>query len=210
MSAPLWDAATSTFAGMLTTADYINVIQYYWQNPDALDEIDRFRLCNLPDVQTALGIDPLETVAIHPEGSLYDACVLSLRSRAHRIPVIDVDDETQRPMIVSVLTQYRLLKFVAMNAKETEMLRRSIGDLGIGTFGNVVTTSMDSPVIDVIHTLVQHSISSVPVLDKAGRLMNVIDAVDVVMLLKSGTYDGLGSTVAAALLKRPTVCCCVL
>ncbi|KAK3047322.1 hypothetical protein LTS18_013175, partial [Coniosporium uncinatum] len=34
VSAPLWDSKTSTFAGLLTTSDYINVIQYYWQNPD--------------------------------------------------------------------------------------------------------------------------------------------------------------------------------
>lgn len=47
VSAPLWDSKTSTFAGLLTTSDYINVIQYYWQNPDALAEIDQFRLGNL-------------------------------------------------------------------------------------------------------------------------------------------------------------------
>ena len=47
VSAPLWDSNSSTFAGLLTTADYINVIQYYWQNPDALNQIDQFRLSSL-------------------------------------------------------------------------------------------------------------------------------------------------------------------
>lgn len=47
VSAPLWDSKTSTFAGLLTTSDYINVIQYYWHNPDALAQIDQFRLNNL-------------------------------------------------------------------------------------------------------------------------------------------------------------------
>jgi 5'-AMP-activated protein kinase regulatory gamma subunit len=47
VSAPLWDSHTSTFAGLLTTSDYINVIQYYWQNPDALSQIDQFRLSSL-------------------------------------------------------------------------------------------------------------------------------------------------------------------
>lgn len=46
-SAPLWDSKTSTFAGLLTTSDYINVIQYYWQNPDALAQVDQFRLNSL-------------------------------------------------------------------------------------------------------------------------------------------------------------------
>ena len=47
VSAPLWDSRTSTFAGLLTTSDYINVIQYYWQNPTKLSEIDGFTLSNL-------------------------------------------------------------------------------------------------------------------------------------------------------------------
>ena len=47
MSAPLWDSKTSTFAGLLTTSDYLNIIQYYWQNPDALAQIDQFRLNSL-------------------------------------------------------------------------------------------------------------------------------------------------------------------
>jgi len=49
----LWDSTTSSFAGLLTTADYINVIQYYWQNPDALAEIDRFRLTSLRGMTSA-------------------------------------------------------------------------------------------------------------------------------------------------------------
>jgi hypothetical protein len=47
VSAPLWDSKTSTFAGLLTTSDYINVVQYYWQNPDAIKRIDSFRLDSL-------------------------------------------------------------------------------------------------------------------------------------------------------------------
>jgi 5'-AMP-activated protein kinase, regulatory gamma subunit len=43
----LWDSKASKFAGLLTTSDYINVIQYYFQNPAALDQIDQFRLDSL-------------------------------------------------------------------------------------------------------------------------------------------------------------------
>lgn len=43
----MWDSSSSTFAGLLTTSDYINVIQYYWQNPAALGQIDKFKLSNL-------------------------------------------------------------------------------------------------------------------------------------------------------------------
>ena len=54
VSAPLWDSKSSTFAGLLTTFDYINVIQYYWQNPDAFNQIDQFRLNSLRGTQQRL------------------------------------------------------------------------------------------------------------------------------------------------------------
>ena len=47
VSAPLWDSRHSTFAGLLTSTDYINVIQYYRQFPDRLSEIEKFRLSGL-------------------------------------------------------------------------------------------------------------------------------------------------------------------
>jgi len=47
VSAPLWDSQKSAFAGLLTSTDYINVIQYYWQFPDEIDQVDQFRLSSL-------------------------------------------------------------------------------------------------------------------------------------------------------------------
>lgn len=47
VSAPLWNSKTSAFAGLLTSTDFINVIQYYWQFPDKLSQIDGFRLDSL-------------------------------------------------------------------------------------------------------------------------------------------------------------------
>ncbi|KAH7042027.1 hypothetical protein B0J12DRAFT_675456 [Macrophomina phaseolina] len=202
VSAPLWDSKTSTFAGLLTTSDYINVIQYYWHNPDALAQIDQFRLNNLRDIEKALGVTPIETVSIHPEKPLYEACRRMLESRARRIPLVDIDDETQRHMVVSVVTQYRILKFIAVNVKETENLKKPLKEINVGSYENLATASMDTPVMDVIHMLVRKSISSVPILDRDGVIINVFEAVDVITLIKGGVYDDLNLTVGEALLKR--------
>ncbi|KAF2015040.1 nuclear protein SNF4 [Aaosphaeria arxii CBS 175.79] len=203
VSAPLWDSKSSTFAGLLTTSDYINVIQYIWQNPDALGQVDQFRLDSLRDIEKAIGVQPIETVSIHPDRPLYEACRRMLESRARRIPLVDIDDETHRNMVVSVITQYRILKFVAVNVKETQMLRKPLRELPhVGTYDNLATAHMDTPVMDVIHMLVKKSISSVPILDKDGTVINVFESVDVITLIKGGAYDDLNSTVGDALLKR--------
>ncbi|KAF2486157.1 hypothetical protein BDY17DRAFT_320973 [Neohortaea acidophila] len=203
VSAPLWDSKTSTFAGLLTVNDYINVVQYYWQNPEALSQVDQFKLSSLREVERALGVTPIETVSIHPLRSLYEACTRMLQSRARRIPLVDVDDETQREMVVSLVTQYRILKFVSVNVRETQMLRKPLRDLPtVGTYGNLAVAHMDTPVMSVIHTLVKRDISCVPILDKDGTLLNVFEAVDVIVLLKGGDYDNLNLSVGKALEKR--------
>jgi len=203
VSAPLWDSKTSTFAGLLTTSDYINVIQYYWQNPDELARIDQFRLDSLREIEKAIGAPQIETVSIHPERPLYDACRMMVASRARRIPLVDIDDETRRSMVVSVVTQYRILKFVAVNVKETQQLKKPLKELRtVGTYEGLATATMETPVMDVIHMLVRKNISSVPILDKDGVVINVFESVDVIMLIKGGVYDDLNLTVGEALLKR--------
>lgn len=145
---------------------------------------------------------PIETVSIHPEKPLYEACRRMLESRARRIPLVDIDDETQRAMVVSVVTQYRILKFVAVNVKETQALRRPLKEIEVGTYTGLATASMDTPVMDVIHMLVKKNISAVPILDRDGVVINVFEAVDVITLIKGGVYDDLNSSVGEALLKR--------
>ncbi|RDW94797.1 putative nuclear protein SNF4 [Coleophoma crateriformis] len=202
VSAPLWDSQTSTFAGLLTTSDYINVIQYYFQNPDALSKIDQFRLSSLRDIEKAIGVLPIETVSVNPTRPLYEACRQMLKTRARRIPLVDIDEETQREMVVSVITQYRILKFIAVNVDETEMLKKSVKDIGLGTYGDLQTATMDTTVMDVIHIMVKHSISSVPILDEKKKVINVFEAVDVITIIKGGVYDELGASVGDALSKR--------
>jgi hypothetical protein len=108
-------------------------------------------------------------------------------------------------MVVSVLTQYRILKFVSVNVKETQMLRKPLRDLHVGSYENLSYAHMDSPVIEVIQALVKRSISCVPILDKDGMVLNVFEAVDVIALIKGGDYDNLQLTVGKALEKRSDV-----
>ncbi|KAL3460347.1 nuclear protein SNF4 [Aspergillus heterothallicus] len=202
VSAPLWDSKSSTFAGLLTTSDYINVIQYYFQNPAALDQIDQFRLDSLREVEKALGVAPPETISIDPERPLYEACRRMLESRARRIPLVTNDSQTDRHLVLSVITQYRILKFVAVNVSDTQKLRKPLGEIRLGSYQNVATASMDTPVIDVIHILVERSISSVPIVNSEGVVYNVFESVDVITLIKGGVYDDLSLTVGEALKKR--------
>jgi 5'-AMP-activated protein kinase, regulatory gamma subunit len=176
------------------------------------------------DIEKALGVTPVETISIHPDRPLYEALRRMLQSRARRIPLVDVDDETQRPMIVSVITQYRILKFISTNVQATQLLKTPLKDLiNVGTYSNLSTASMNTPVMDVIHLLVKHNISSVPIVNKDSMslttiyffpkltsidvLINIFESVDVIALIQGGgsDYDNFQLTVGEALLKRSDV-----
>lgn len=146
---------------------------------------------------------PVENISIHPMRPLYEACRRMLKTRARRIPLIDVDDETRRETVVSVITQYRILKFIAVNnEKHTVLLRKAVREIGMGTYSNLATATMTSSVLDVIHLMVKHNISAVPILDSERRVLNVFEAVDVIPCIQGGAYDELSATVGEALSKR--------
>lgn len=204
VSAPLWSNKTSRFAGLLTLSDFINVIQYYFQFPEKFELVDQLTLDGLRDIEKDIGVAPIETVYIHPFKSLYEACVKMLESKARRIPLIDEDEKTHREIVVSVLTQYRILKFVALNCKETKMLLKPLRDISnLSKPKDISTCTMNTPVIEVIHLLSHKSVSSIPIVDEHGKLINVYEAVDVLALVKAGMYTDLDLSVGEALLRRP-------
>jgi 5'-AMP-activated protein kinase regulatory gamma subunit len=58
---------------------------------------------------------PPAVVVLHPIASLYEAASRMLQERLRRIPLVDQDPNTQQDLVVSVLTQYRVLRFLAVN-----------------------------------------------------------------------------------------------
>ncbi|KAI8976735.1 hypothetical protein BDB01DRAFT_802378 [Pilobolus umbonatus] len=206
VSAPLWCSETQKFAGMLTVTDFINLIQYYYTHSsvdDAFREIDSFELTHLRKVEKLVGAPPPQLVSMKPMSTLYDACRLLAESRVHRVPLLDCETENGTEMIVSVITQYRILKFIASNFMHTKALRQSLSELKIGTFGHIVTASMSTPVIQVINMFVEHNISAVPIVDENNVVLNVYETIDVMSIARSGKYNELDVPVGEAMEARP-------
>lgn len=47
--------------------------------------------------------------------TLYEAAQVLVQTHARRLPLLDYDTATGHEAIISTLTQYRLLKFIAIN-----------------------------------------------------------------------------------------------
>ena len=146
-----------------------------------------------------------------------------VRSKARRIPIIDQDEESHRDILVSVVTQYRILKFIAINAVGITKLQKPLRQLRLGTYKDLATVRMSASVIQVVQLLVARNVSSIPITDDEGRsiaqllspvltfnvgvVLNVFESVDIIPLIKDCEFEEqLNQSVGQALLKRPDVC----
>ncbi|KAG5648043.1 hypothetical protein DXG03_007078 [Asterophora parasitica] len=222
VSAPLWNSDTSKFAGMLTVLDIIHLIQYYYRTASydyAATDVETFRLESLRDIEKELGVATPPLHREHPSSTLYDASKLLIQTHARRLPLLDEDTETGHEVIVSVLTQYRLLKFISINChKEVQHLHLSLRKLKIGTFVHsssspdapkshnpyypIATAKLNTPVFDVVHMFSERSISAVPIVDDDGVVVNLYETVDVITLVRLGAYQSLDLTISEALNQR--------
>ncbi|GMK55235.1 hypothetical protein CspeluHIS016_0202910 [Cutaneotrichosporon spelunceum] len=216
VSAPLWNTATAKFAGMFTVQDVIHLIQYYYHTSSwegAAADVEQFRLQSLRDIERELHVPPPPLLSIHPLRPLFDACKCLIQTHARRLPLIDEDSQTSGDVVISVLTQYRVLKFIAMNCRDiTQYLTAGVQELGIGSyvkdvtperpFGPIATATMQTAVFDVVHMFSELGISAVPIVDDDGKVLNLYETVDVITLVRLGAYQSLDLTIAQALKQR--------
>ncbi|ORY32782.1 putative Snf1p protein kinase activator [Naematelia encephala] len=215
VSAPLWNTETAKFAGMFTVQDVIHLIQYYYHTfswEGAASDVEQIRLQSIRDIEKALQVPPPPLLSVHPLRPLYDACRFLIRTHARRLPLIDKDTQTGGEVVISVLTQYRVLKFIAMNCRDlTQYLTKSVQELGIGTyvqstdenkFYPVAAATLQTTVFDVVHMFSEQGISAVPIVDDSGRVLNLYETVDVITLVRNGAYTSLDLTIAQALKQR--------
>ncbi|TFK30495.1 CBS-domain-containing protein [Coprinopsis marcescibilis] len=221
VSAPLWNSSQSRFAGMLTVLDIIHLIQYYYRTASydyAATDVEIFRLESLREIEKQLGVATPPLLSDHPSSTLYDAGKLLIQTHARRLPLLDNDTETGHEVIVSVLTQYRMLKFISINCHtEILQLNQSLRKLRIGTFVTsppsepkegpnafhpIATASLSTSVFDVVHMFSERAISAVPIIDEEGIVLNLYETVDVMTLVRLGAYQSLDLTVKEALTQR--------
>ena len=125
---------------MFTVQDVIHLIQYYyhtssWEGAAAdVEQIRLFRIRGvsialrvyptdaLLEVEKTLSVPPPPLLSVHPLRPLYDACRFLIRTHARRLPLIDKDTQTGGEVVISVLTQYRVLKFIATNVSSPSAL----------------------------------------------------------------------------------------
>ncbi|KAJ2460375.1 AMP-activated serine/threonine-protein kinase regulatory subunit [Coemansia sp. RSA 2424] len=206
-SAPMYDSLESCYAGMLTTTDLVNLIQYYYSNfsyNEAIEDLGQVQLENYKELLLRFKSRQTNTLCANPLDTLYEVSRRLLATDYSALALVDEDTDTGSDVIVSVLSIYRILNFMAVNIEDKKELKEhSLYDLDIGTYGDLITATMDVSVIDIIRMFVDNNISVVPILDENGIVLNVFAESDIILLAREGLLDELNIPVSEALALRP-------
>ncbi|CAB1317441.1 unnamed protein product [Coregonus sp. 'balchen'] len=124
-----------------------------------------------------------------------------IKNKIHRLPVID--PVTGNPLYI--LTHKRILKFLQLFVREMPkpaFMKKTLGELGIGTYKNIAFIHPDTPIIKALQIFVERRVSALPVVDVSGKVVDIYSKFDVINLAAEKTYNNLDITVTQALRHR--------
>lgn len=202
-AAPLWDSKKQEFVGMLTITDFIQILHKYYtgdSKSEGIKELEEHKIATWRETFESDGHSrPL--VTIDPAESLHKAVQMLCESKVHRLPVMEKGSGN----ISYILTHKRLIKFLYLyivDLPRPSFMNKSPKELGIGSWGNICTIAMDTPLIEALRTFLQKRVSALPLVDKDGKVVDIYAKFDVINLAAEKVYNNLDVTVHEALKHR--------
>uniref|UniRef100_A0AC34REJ7 CBS domain-containing protein n=1 Tax=Panagrolaimus sp. JU765 TaxID=591449 RepID=A0AC34REJ7_9BILA len=202
-AAPLWDSEKQEFIGMLTITDFIQILHKYYSKDAVSESLKELELHKISTWRAVFEEDGRTKpfVTIDPSESLYRAVELLCEEKIHRLPVL----EQTTGNIGYILTHKRLIKFLFLYISDLPkpwFMDRTPKELGIGTWGDVSTISMDTPLIEALKIFLEKRVSALPLLDREGRVVDIYAKFDAINLAADKTYNNLDVSVIDALRHR--------
>jgi len=187
--------------GMLTITDFIHMLRrYYRSGVSGIKELEEHKIATWREVLIKDGLlKPFLTV--DPKESLLNAVQLLCDSKVHRLPVMDVTTGN----ILYILTHKRILRFLCIYINDLPaptFLHQTPKELGIGSWGDILTVRRDTPLIEALARFLDNRVSALPVLDDNGKVVDIYAKFDVINLAADKSYNNLEITVQDALKHR--------
>ncbi|KAI8852587.1 hypothetical protein BC829DRAFT_384714 [Chytridium lagenaria] len=106
--------------------------------------------------------------------------------------------------IVSVISQFKILRFIANNLGKVNESAMTVEELGLGITGidRIATASASTLLVDILNLFVTKHVSAVPIVDETGKLLDVYERYDVFALAKDGGFCDVRIPINEALSKR--------
>ena len=205
----LWDPEVSKYVGIMTVTDYIHVLLRTRQSGESIVELQNKpirewrtlnEVCRREQGQrTTPGL-----VSARLDHDLLVALELLQTHKIKRLPILSHTGE-----VISTVGLSSMLRAVVQRLNEVEssewhdLLSYGVKDLGIGVYSATPPRcTLEKRVHEVLSTLIDHQVHCLPILDEAGRCLDVFTRNDVMHIEQGGTYD-IELTLATAIANRP-------
>uniref|UniRef100_A0A0K0FUZ9 5'-AMP-activated protein kinase subunit gamma-1 n=1 Tax=Strongyloides venezuelensis TaxID=75913 RepID=A0A0K0FUZ9_STRVS len=202
-AAPLYDSKKQEFVGMLTITDFISILVKYYNKDathDGVKELEEQKICEWREQFKEDG-NLKKFITIDPQESLYKAVQMLCDEKIHRLPVLNSGTGN----VNYILTHKRLIKFLNLylnDLPKPTFMDKTPKELGIGCWENVISISVDTPLIEALQIFLKQRVSALPLIDKDGKVVDIYAKFDAINLCSDKAYINLDITVSDALSHR--------
>ncbi|XP_076930871.1 sucrose nonfermenting 4-like protein [Bidens hawaiensis] len=211
--APLWDDANRQISGMITSADFILILMELHRNP-AVAANGMLKLSSISSWKHGkVHLQRRPLVKVDPDETLNAVAFNILHNHVSSVPVIYVPEGSTYPILLHVACLSGLLKHISNHFDNRisylPLLQRSIAALPMGSWigeiggsRKLLTLLTNQLLSDALGVLLDEHISSVPIVDNKGTLVNIFSRSDITSLAKGNVYAHIQldhATIAQAL-----------
>ena len=194
--APVWDSTRRKYVGLLSVSDFLDILLATANEADrtVFLSLSQQRLCDWAEFKRRRGTSISRLLCISPESTLHEAVRQLLNYRVHRLCVVQL---ALADTILRILTNHGILRFLRQCCPQ--MASVSVRDLGIGVFSNLLTLTYQTPIARAMEMLSMYRVNSIPVVDGAGRPVDVYSRSDVRYLAMDAAWTNLDTNIEQAL-----------
>uniref|UniRef100_A0A0N5A1P7 5'-AMP-activated protein kinase subunit gamma-1 n=1 Tax=Parastrongyloides trichosuri TaxID=131310 RepID=A0A0N5A1P7_PARTI len=202
-AAPLYDSNKQEFVGMLTITDFISILVKYYKkdaNHEGIKELEEQKIFEWREQFKEDG-NLKKFITIDPQESLYKAVQMLCDEKIHRLPVLNSGTGN----VNYILTHKRLIKFLNLylnDLPKPTFMDKTPKELGIGCWENVISISVNTPLIEALQIFLEKRVSALPLLDEDGKVVDIYAKFDAINLCSDKAYINLDITVSDALSHR--------
>lgn len=201
---PIWDSNRRQISAMLTASDFILILIELHRNHAMLtdEQLDVLTISAWKEVKNqfngeavgAAQLSPL--IRAGPDESLRDVAMRILQNKISTVPII----QESYPWVLHIACLGGILKYICRhfqnNLDYQPLLRQSVGSLSLGTWKSEVRGARDhlsalrsnESLGSALNKLLEARISSMPIVDGEGSLLNIYSRSDITSLAKDDAY----------------------
>ncbi|XP_047265925.1 sucrose nonfermenting 4-like protein isoform X2 [Capsicum annuum] len=209
---PLWDERNAMITGMLTASDFILILLKLQESHPTLtnDELGMHTVSAWKygkfqfhaEVSGAMVPPNRRVLQAAPDESLKDVVQTLLQNKISAVPLLHSPEDGSSPQLLHTACLAGILKHICRHFRHSleylPILQQPVGNLPFGTFTGEVAGRPSSRVLLTLHSrdllssalklLIEGGISSIPIVDDNGALINVYSRSDITSLARDNVY----------------------